>query len=335
MSILIIGRNEELRIEQCLNSISQNSYPRDLYEIIFVDDHSIDDSVLIAQNLKIPNLSILHLSDFDLKLFQGKYKKAAQYYGVLAASHELIIQTDADCVVPENWIERMSAGFNSSDLVTGPIKIINNSNVVSTWQTFENIGTMVLTFVGIRLKKWYSANGANMAYRRELFLNYCKKQSIGKHASGDDIFLINWAKKEKYKVSFLLNSNAIVSTFPESTIQDLCSQRARWASKTTSYERNGLKGIMSVLFLFHVMILLLFVMAQLFGGSYIYMGLGAIILKWIGDTVLLYRAAPFFAERYDLIRSPLFTIIHSLYVVYAGIVGLFVSNYQWKGRSVK
>lgn len=335
VSVLVIGRNEEMHIQECLQSIAQNSYPKDLIEIIFIDDHSEDDTVIRAQKLRINNLKILHLSNFDLDKFDKSYKKAAQYYGILAASHELIIQTDADCVVPKNWLSTMTESLKNSDFVTGPIKISNTGSFMTKWQTFENIGTMVLTFVGISVQCWYSANAANMAYRKDLYLDYFRNNPKSKHASGDDIFLINWARKKQYRISFLLNTDAIVDTFSELSFKDLYHQRARWATKTTSYKLSGIKGIMSGLFLFHLMIFFLFIVSLIGGVSFFYLAILSLTFKWIGDSILLYNAAPFFDLKYDIIRSPIFSLIHCLYVVQVGLVGLFVSNYRWKGRKVK
>jgi len=43
-SIIIPARNESNNIVGCLQSILNNNYPKDLYEIIVIDDHSTDNT---------------------------------------------------------------------------------------------------------------------------------------------------------------------------------------------------------------------------------------------------------------------------------------------------
>ncbi|MEO6169282.1 MAG: glycosyltransferase [Chitinophagales bacterium] len=44
VSVIIPGRNEALRIDDCLESITRQSYPNDRYEVILVDDNSTDNT---------------------------------------------------------------------------------------------------------------------------------------------------------------------------------------------------------------------------------------------------------------------------------------------------
>ena len=59
ISIIIPARNEAENIQHCLDSICNQSYPKHLYEIIVVDDHSTDNTAAIvkkyaAQNVGVP-----------------------------------------------------------------------------------------------------------------------------------------------------------------------------------------------------------------------------------------------------------------------------------------
>ncbi|MFZ9848246.1 MAG: glycosyltransferase, partial [Flavobacteriales bacterium] len=44
VSIVVPFRNEEKNLPACIASLKKLDYPRDLYEIIFVNDHSTDAS---------------------------------------------------------------------------------------------------------------------------------------------------------------------------------------------------------------------------------------------------------------------------------------------------
>ncbi len=49
ISVVVPARNEEAVIEQCIVSLLRQSYPKELLEIIIVDDHSNDRTAGIAK----------------------------------------------------------------------------------------------------------------------------------------------------------------------------------------------------------------------------------------------------------------------------------------------
>jgi cellulose synthase/poly-beta-1,6-N-acetylglucosamine synthase-like glycosyltransferase len=51
ISVVVAVRNEAARIENLINGLSRQDYPKELLEIIFVDDHSIDSTFeIISKN---------------------------------------------------------------------------------------------------------------------------------------------------------------------------------------------------------------------------------------------------------------------------------------------
>ncbi len=49
VSVIIAARNEEKNIGPCIESILKQTYPTNLFEIIVVDDHSIDSTSRYCQ----------------------------------------------------------------------------------------------------------------------------------------------------------------------------------------------------------------------------------------------------------------------------------------------
>src|SRR5579872_7165267 len=56
ISVLVPARNEAANIAACLDSLSQQSYPKDLYEVIVIDDHSTDRTKEIIHSLVYPDM---------------------------------------------------------------------------------------------------------------------------------------------------------------------------------------------------------------------------------------------------------------------------------------
>ena len=101
VSVLIAARNEEKNIEKLLESIYNQSFSKNLFEVIIIDDHSDDSTKLIIENF------IKNHNNFNLKVFNAEKegKKQAISQALHLAENELILVTDADCILKETWIE--------------------------------------------------------------------------------------------------------------------------------------------------------------------------------------------------------------------------------------
>ena len=51
LSIIIPTHNSQKTIQSCLNSLTNQSYPRDEFEIIVVDDGSVNETVMISKKI--------------------------------------------------------------------------------------------------------------------------------------------------------------------------------------------------------------------------------------------------------------------------------------------
>ncbi|MEO6220680.1 MAG: glycosyltransferase, partial [Ginsengibacter sp.] len=75
ISIIIPARNEEKNIYDCLQSIVSQTYPKQLFEVIVIDDHSTDFTAEIVQSFKNRNVSLVSLKDFTGNEVLNSYKK--------------------------------------------------------------------------------------------------------------------------------------------------------------------------------------------------------------------------------------------------------------------
>ena len=75
ISIIIPARNEEENIADCLNSIIDQSYPKHLFEVLVVDDHSTDNTAAIIKSYAAENVKLISLQDFVTANEINSYKK--------------------------------------------------------------------------------------------------------------------------------------------------------------------------------------------------------------------------------------------------------------------
>jgi len=171
ISIVIPSFNEEERIERCLVSLVQQDFPREEYEIIVVDGGSKDKTREIAEKYA------------DLVFIQTSPKVGgARNDGALRARGEIIATTDADTILPPNWLSRIRQDFLDPEVVMlyGPVKpieaTIKNRFYLFLANSFAHIGYLTGTIL--------FTLGCNSAFRAESF----KKAGMYRVSdAGDDL----------------------------------------------------------------------------------------------------------------------------------------------------
>ncbi len=111
ISIIVPTRNEEKNLPRLFQSLRQLNYPKDKLELIIVDGGSTDQTVTLAKNFGAKVLSNTR-----------KIRGAGCKIGVAKAKGQLVAFTDADCVVPKNWLKDLLPFFNQKEVasVGGP-----------------------------------------------------------------------------------------------------------------------------------------------------------------------------------------------------------------------
>ena len=99
ISVVVPFYNAARYIEDCIKALLAQTYSSTRYEIIMVDNNSIDGSAELVR--KYSSIRLL------VEPKQGSY--AARNRGVAAANGTIIAFTDADCVPAADWLEQIAA----------------------------------------------------------------------------------------------------------------------------------------------------------------------------------------------------------------------------------
>lgn len=114
ISIIIITRNEEKRIAECLQSIC-NQYIEDLFEILIVDGDSTDHTVDIVQEFQ---KRYKFISLIKCKKYGYGYQRNV---GVLNASGDYALFLSGDTVVSKRLIYKYTCYLDSYDVIQGTV----------------------------------------------------------------------------------------------------------------------------------------------------------------------------------------------------------------------
>ncbi len=129
ISIIIPALNEERNIGRCLASIERTVTPKNLFEVIVMDNGSIDRTCSIAERFT----DKLNISVFILK---GVSIATLRNMGASYSKGDVLAFLDADCTVSENWMNNALRYFDDDSIgAVGSSHIIPDvaSWVARTW----------------------------------------------------------------------------------------------------------------------------------------------------------------------------------------------------------
>jgi len=311
-SIIIPYKNENENLPALIASIKKIQYPQKLFEIIFVDDHSGDDSYQIVQK-----------NNFYKNLKNaGIGKKSALETGIKQAKYPWIITTDADCILPSNWLKNFDDFIKKHHpkMLLAPVKYFDSPRFIEQFQQFEFLSLQAFTIGFSYLKKPFLANGANLAFEKQAFFEVGAYNGNKNIASGDDVFLLEkFSTAYPDKISFLKSSSAIVQTTPQPNWHSLFQQKIRWASKS-KYQKNIWSKITGIIIML-ANIMLIF--------NFLNLNWWFILIKFLLDTSLLLSTNRFYKTRLNWWYFIVSFMIYPLYLILVALLSL-KGNYVWK-----
>lgn len=346
VSVLIPARDEAANIAMTMESLRRQSYPPDKLEVFVIDDHSNDNTGEVASAF----IEKYHLDNFKLLTHRtdGKmptYKKAAIAFALEQAGGEIIMTTDADCVLSPQWVESMVKQYdNETGMVAGLVTFSpqqsseypeserphrESSSIFSKLQTLEFAGIVFAGVGAVGIGKPLICNGSNLSYRRQAFDDVDGFSGHDHLPSGDDDLLMQSIhKKTNWKIKYNLEKSSINYSHPLKSVPGFLNQRSRWASKGVHYPGIWISTMLFFIYLFYAGLLLLtpLAMVGLFPASLLIAGF---LLKLIPEFLVITQAL-IILDRKDLFS--LFLLAEIFQVPYVVIVGFrgFFNLFKWK-----
>ncbi len=216
VSVIIPVYNEEKVIEDCLQSLSRQTYPD--MEIIVVDDGSRDNS-----KLKIKNV----------KLLQQNHKGPgeARNLGAKQAQGEILVFVDADMTFDPNFIKCLIKPIKDGQTIGTFSKeeyVLNKDNV---WSKCWNINK------GLPLDRMH---GSNYPDKQSVFRAILKKEFDKVGGFSPIGYIDDYTLSEKLEVAATVANGAIFYHQNPANLIEIFKQ-ARWVGKS-EYKRRKIKN---------------------------------------------------------------------------------------------
>ena len=331
VSVVIAVRNEAQKIRKLLESLLNQTYPRELFELVIINDNSDDDTVSIIEEFGRNQL------DFNIVLInsEGEGKKNALLTGMKQIKNEIIITTDGDCEISSpDWIMNYASFFDKSSahLVFGPVMYKKSESFLKRIFSLE-FASLVSSGAGSSgVGLTLMGNGANLAFKKSSYETVKNKMGGSDFASGDDVFLMHSMASNfgKSAVKFIKSKESLVETDAPDTFNKFINQRLRWGSKAKAYTNLWPILVSLTVFVFSF-VLVTTALLSFYESWFLAVYVLFILLKFLLDYPIIKGFMKYFHRNNSALLLLVLEFVYPFYILYTALAAIFIP-FGWKGR---
>lgn len=324
VSVIVAARDEEENIQNCLNSLNNLNYPEGKIQIIIVDDKSADKTgEIVSEFIKDKSKFLKVVTQKNIGELKGKTLAIAN--GIEHATSEIIMTTDADCVVSPDWAKTIVSYYTSDD-----VAIVNGMTNQKEYNSFASMQSMDFLYLltvasgSMNIGKPLSCIGNNMSYRKSVYDEIGGYASLKFSVTEDFNLLMVIHKLKKYKIIYPVDPGALVTSEPCSTFGSLYKQKKRWSVGGLESDIVGYL-VMTTAFVTHACMIL---------APFLY---STSVLLLIAFKVFIdyFFLAPVYRKlnlKFNLKDYLIFEVYFIIYVLIVPFILLFNRKVEWKGR---
>jgi len=332
VSVIVAARNEEAQISACLQSLVSQDYPKQLLQIIIVDDRSHDRTAAIVRDFMAdhPTIELIPVHDTVSGFAPKKY---AIDQAIRRATGDIIFTTDADCTPGKHWVSEMLAYFEPEvGMVAGynPYDANHKRNALpQKMLALDYFSMAAVAAASAGLGFPVSCSGGNLAYRKSLYVELGGFRNIQSAVSGDDdLFLEQVRDRTDWQIRYATHPRTFVPTQPPHNMRAFVDQRVRYASKGRRYA-GPVQAVLVGVYLLNVSLLAVLLVAAI---DHRLLLIGSVCwgVKATAEFLFLARASAKFCVAFNSRYFLPTAILHPLYIATFGLLGQ-IRPIHWKG----
>jgi len=329
VSVIVCAKNELANLRDYMQALLTQDYPE--YEVIIVNDGSVDDTRTYLEYWQ-KRYKNLKLTFVPVGAKVTSTKKLAITLGAKAAQYDYLLLTDADCR-PESthWISEMMKGFavenkkskvesQQPDIVLGFGAYFTKPTLLNRMIQFDTLFNG-LQYLGLAVCGHpYMGVGRNLAYSKRLFFEHGGFVGLLDNKAGDDDLFVN-REATKRNTAVVCTRDSLTWSVPKSSLSEWLHQKRRHLSVAPHYKTSTklMLGIepMTRGLLYAAAIVLVVVGCQAISSQQaviswqmpMFIALGAMLLRWIWQCVLLGIAANRWGTTKSVLLIPVWEIL--------------------------
>lgn len=228
VTVLVPARDEETLLPRLLESLERQT-DRD-FKILLVNDRSKDNTQSVMESFrgKHPNdVTIVRVTE-EPELANGKLNALIE--GAKVVDSDLILFTDADCVVPPQWVSGIKRCFLDSTLglLLAPIETHRNHKMLSHFHAFDHIFKFSYNTACAGMGLPMGGFGNNLAVRNTALAEMGGLESVNVTVTEDAALIAKMRQETGWKISAVYARTLTVLTQPQRTWHALTEQEVRW-----------------------------------------------------------------------------------------------------------
>ncbi len=325
VSIIVAARNEEARIGACISSLLALSYPKDLLEVIIVDDHSTDlTQDVVRKHIGTSTGFRLIKAGEPAGVLKGKVN--ALVAGIDQSKGEILLFTDADCTVPAEWVEATVGYYADKQvaMVAGFITL-SGQGWLRAIQSLDWLALVSAASATAALRFPVTAVGNNLSIRRSAYNEVGGYRNIPFSVTEDFALVKAVTTTGAGRVVLPLDAGIAIQTVPCRTMSELLSQRRRWFVGGRGMTASRVLAFAGI-YLFHLALAAgVWLSDPLLWAALLAIKLTADYLLVLPALIALkqHRLTPYWLH---------FEVYLCLYVLILPVLALFRPRISWKGR---
>ncbi|MEM2956331.1 MAG: glycosyltransferase [Candidatus Pacearchaeota archaeon] len=223
VSLIVPAYNEEKNIAKTISCLANIEYPKNLLEILIIDDGSRDNTFKIAKQAARKE----HSKGIQIKVFTKPNggKASAVNFGIKKSLGELVGTLDADSFVTKDALMKMIGYFNDEKVaaVTSSLKVYKPKGFLQRIQHIEYLFSIFMRKNFSFLNVIHITPGPLSIYRKAFFEKY---GGFDEHNLTEDTEIAFRIQSKNYKIENSID--AVVYTIAPDKFNELLKQRIRW-----------------------------------------------------------------------------------------------------------
>ena len=324
VSVIVAARNEEAFLPACLESLVRQTYSASNYEVILVNDHSTDHTETIGREWDSQYSQFHLLNAIHDPQLKGKTNALAQ--GIDAARGDIIMITDADCIVPSTWIESTVAYFDDNIGLVGGITLQEHSSAFTGIQSLDWAFILGIAAATAQRGNPLGSIGNNLSFRKKAYEEVGGYRTLPFSVTEDYTLVQAIIGTGSWSYRYPIDPEVMVVSKACPDWKTLVRQKHRWGKGGLDMKPSGLL-VMVIGSLAH---LSPFIMLY-WGG--VVASLTALFIKTIVDYFFLFNVLKPLRRTDDLKFLYWFELYFILYTIALPFLVFFGGKVIWKERS--
>lgn len=324
VSIIIYAKNESENLQANLPFILRQDHPN--YEVIVINDGSTDESEEVLKRFETEYNHLYHTYIPEEAKYLSR-KKLALTVGIKAAKHDILLFTEANCrPLSDNWVKAMAVNFvKDKSFVLGYCSYGPHKGFMHKLIAYDNLISGLQYLSSALAKSPYTANGRNLAYRKEEFFK--RKgyyNSLNLHAGDDDLFVNEAATKTNTSVEYSADSLTVMREIDRFSIwKEMKVSRAATRRYYKGHALSRYRFDTSLFFLFLIGVGVSIYLGIVGNPLLAVCGVVLYLLLMLSKTIVYYKSAKLLQQKPVVFLMPILEIVSPLFNLYVRIYRTF------------